>query len=71
MEDGVVLADQTLRQEINARFPGCYARCQQRRTFMADVLGIDLADELLPLSNIPSIVPPFFLHPNLILALEA
>lgn len=69
MEDGVVLADQTLRRELQHRFPDCYARCQQRRAFMADVLGIALPDEVLPLSNIPAIVPPFFLHPNLILAL--
>jgi hypothetical protein len=34
-------------------------------------LGIDLPEEVLPLSNIPTIVPPFFLAPNEVFALEA
>ena len=37
---------------------------------MTDVLGIPLPEEALPLSNIPGIVPPFFLDPHTILALE-
>jgi Xaa-Pro aminopeptidase len=69
MEDGIVLADRTLRQELAKTFPDCYARCQQRRAFMSEILGIALPEEVLPLSNIPAIVPPFFLNPNLILAL--
>jgi hypothetical protein len=71
MEDGVVLADATLRQTLQEQYPACYARCQQRRAFMVNTLGFDLPDEVLPLSNIPGIVPPFFLAPNHILALEA
>jgi len=71
MEDGVVLADRALRRELEQRFPACAARCQARRAFMGDVLGIDLPEEVLPLSNIPAIVPPFFLNPNLVFALEA
>ena len=35
------------------------------------VLGINLPEEVLPLSNIPAIVPPFFLKPNMVLALES
>jgi hypothetical protein len=38
---------------------------------MTDVLGIELPEEVLPLSNIPAIVPPFFLAPNEIFALES
>ena len=37
---------------------------------MKDVLGIELPEEVLPLSNVPAIVPPFFLAPNSVLALE-
>jgi hypothetical protein len=69
MEDGIVVADAQLRQELAERFPECYARCQARRQFMRDVLGFDLPEELLPLSNIPAIVPPFFLSPNTVFAL--
>jgi hypothetical protein len=37
---------------------------------MADVLGIELPEGVLPLSNIPALVPPFFLRPNTVLALR-
>jgi hypothetical protein len=70
MEDGAVIADQALRYQIQEQFPDCFARCQQRRDFMTDVLGIPLPEEILPLSNIPAVVPPFFLSPNRILSME-
>ncbi|MBL7199589.1 MAG: hypothetical protein ISS56_05530 [Anaerolineae bacterium] len=71
MEDGVVLADETLRRQLRQRFPACFSRCQARRAFMTDVLGIPLPEEVLPLANIPAIVPPFFLEPGTVLAMEA
>ncbi|MCA9964641.1 MAG: M24 family metallopeptidase, partial [Anaerolineales bacterium] len=70
VEDGLVLADATLRQTLAASYPDLYARCQQRRAFMTDVLGIALPEEVLPLSNIPGIVPPFFLAPNHVFAMR-
>jgi Xaa-Pro aminopeptidase len=70
MEDGVLIADADLRGRLREEYAECYARCEARRRFMADVLGIGLPDEVLPLSNIPGIVPPFFLDPGTILALE-
>ena len=70
MEDGVVIADESLRCQLQAQFPECFARCQKRRDFMNDVLGIHVPDEVLPLANIPAIVPPFFLEPNTVLAME-
>jgi Xaa-Pro aminopeptidase len=69
MEDGVVLADADLRGRLQDLYPGCYERCRKRRAFMTDVLGIELAEEVLPLSNTPAIVPPFFLRPHAVLAL--
>jgi hypothetical protein len=68
MEDGVVIADTDLRQEIEARYPDCYGRCQVRRHFMQNTLGFDLPDEILPLSNIPGLVPPYFLNPHQVFA---
>jgi Xaa-Pro aminopeptidase len=70
MEDGVVIADKELRFQLKVQFPECYNRCQKRRSFMQNILGIQLPVEVLPLSNIPSIVPPFFLDPNTIFAIE-
>ncbi|MGC2661258.1 MAG: hypothetical protein WA324_25170 [Bryobacteraceae bacterium] len=71
MEDGIVIADGTLRAQLKEAAPACYERCQRRRTFMGQVLGIELPEEVLPLSNTCAIVPPFFLKPNTVLALEA
>jgi Xaa-Pro aminopeptidase len=70
MEDGIVIADGELRAKLKESAPDCYNRCQKRRSFMSDVLGIELPEEVLPLSNTCAIVPPFFLKPNTVLALE-
>ena len=70
MEDGIVIADGELRATLKAFAPDCYDRCEKRRSFMSDVLGIELPEEVLPLSNTAGIVPPFFLSPNTVLALE-
>jgi Xaa-Pro aminopeptidase len=70
MEDGVVIADESLSHQLQEQFPECFSRCQKRRAFMQETLGIPVPEEILPLSNIPSLVPPFFLKPNTVLALE-
>jgi hypothetical protein len=71
MEDGVVLADATLRKAIAEQFPECYARCRARRMFMQETLGIALSEDVLPLSNIPALVAPFFLKPTTVFAIES
>jgi hypothetical protein len=70
MEDGVALANAALRRELKAQYPACFARCQARRQFMIETLGFSVAEEVLPLSNIPGLVPPFFFRPNLVFALK-
>lgn len=70
MEDGFVLADTSLQQELRTSYPDCYARCLARRRFMCDTLGLPVSDDVLPLSNMAGIVPPYFLAPNTIFALE-
>jgi len=70
MEDGMAIAGKRLRTELQAKYPDVYARCQARRRFMIETLGFELAEEVLPLSNISAIVPPFMLNPRLIFALE-
>lgn len=70
MEDGIVIADASLREEIHKQYPKVYTRCMDRRRFMKDVLGINLPEEVLPLSNIPAIVPPFFLNYKKVLSLK-
>lgn len=64
IEDTIALADQPLRAELAARYPGLWQRVQQRRMFMEEVLGIRLRPEVLPFSNIPAYLPPFWLSPG-------
>jgi hypothetical protein len=64
IEDGVALADQSLRAAFATGYPAAWARIQARRRFMKDALGIDLHPDVLPFSNIPAYLPPFLLRPD-------
>ena len=70
MEDGLAIADENLRGELQSRFPAVMARIEARRRFAIETLGLPLAGEHLPLSNTFGIVPPFLLRPNLVFALR-
>ena len=65
IEDGVALADSGLRAELAARYPDLWQRVCTRRAFMADVLGIRVRPEVLPLSNLAGYLPPLWLSPQL------
>jgi hypothetical protein len=64
IEDGIALADDSLRAEFAARYPDAWARIQARRRFMGETLGIELHPDVLPFSNIPAYLPPFLLRPD-------
>lgn len=64
IEDGIALADSTLRAELAQRFPDAWTRITARRAFMADVLGIELHPDVLPFSNLPACLAPFLLRPD-------
>jgi hypothetical protein len=65
IEDGIALADDSLRAAFAERYPGAWQRIQDRRSFMAAALGIELHPDVLPFSNIPAFLPPFILAPNM------
>lgn len=67
VEDGIALADASLRDELATRHPELWRRVQARRTFMRDALGIKLKEEVLPFSNLPGVLRPYFLSPSLAL----
>ncbi len=69
IEDGVALADESLRRELAERYPDAWARIQARRAFMTNAIGIDLHPEVLPFSNIPAYLPPFLLRPDRVMTL--
>ena len=64
IEDGIALADASLRAELAERFPAAWQRIERRRAFMADQLGIELHPDVLPLSNLAAHLPPFVLRPD-------
>ena len=58
-EDGIVLADEELRDELSVRYPAAWRRITQRRQFMREALGIKIDESVLPLSNIPGWFAPY------------
>jgi len=68
MEDGYAIADAALRKEIAQRFPNAWKRIEDRRVFMANRLGIQLDDCVLPLSNTAGMIAPWGLSPRSLLA---
>jgi Xaa-Pro aminopeptidase len=69
IEDGIALADETLREAFAARYPATWLRIQARRRFMDDALGIPLHPDVLPFSNIPAYLPPFLLRPDRVMTM--
>lgn len=64
VEDGIALADESLRAEFAESYPDAWKRIVNRRRFMGDALGIELHPDVLPLSNIPAYLVPFLLSPR-------
>ena len=64
IEDGVALADASLRAAFRAAYPAAWGRIESRRRFMAEALGIELHPDVLPFSNMPAYLPPFLLRPD-------
>jgi len=69
IEDGLALADASLRAEFAAAYPEAWARIEARRAFMIDTLGIDLHPDVLPFSNLAAHLPPFLLRPDRAMAM--
>lgn len=68
VEDGVLIGDRNLRDRIRTRFPECWRRISERRRFMKEALGIDLAEEVLPTSDIQSIFFPYMANTDVVLS---
>lgn len=71
IEDGVALADDSLRAELASRFPTGWPRIEVRGSFMADTLGINVHPDVLPLSKIAAHLAPFLLKADWAMALVA
>lgn len=69
-EDSVIIADERLRGELERLYPEVYRRIEARRAFMRDEIGVALKPSILPTSNIPLCLPPFWLAPDRLLTLQ-
>jgi Creatinase/Prolidase N-terminal domain len=64
IEDGLALADASLRAAFAAAYPQAWERVRARRRFMGDILGIELHPDVMPFSNLAAHLPPFLLRPD-------
>jgi hypothetical protein len=69
IEDGLALADSSLREAFAAAYPAAWERIRARRRFMNHALGISLHPDVLPFSNLAAHLPPFLLRPDMAMTL--
>lgn len=60
-ESTVVLADEALKQAIQAEYPKMWQRMQSRIAYLKDVLGVELSDDVLPMCGTVGYLRPFLL----------
>jgi Xaa-Pro aminopeptidase len=61
-ESTVVLADGKLKDEIQKQYPEMWSRMQARRAYLADVLGIVLSEDVLPMCGTVAYLRPYLLN---------
>lgn len=64
-EDGVAIADKKLRDAIEQEYPEVWNRIVRRRAYLKEVLGINLAEEVLPLNDTVAYYRPYVLNHEL------
>lgn len=64
-ENGIALADSSLRQELAANYPTVWQRIKARQEYIRQTLNIALPDHVLPLSSGVAFYTPFFLAKDL------
>lgn len=66
MEDALAVADESLRAEFAELYPEAWGRIVKRREFMREVLGIEVADDVLPFCDRQGILTAAFLSPDIV-----
>lgn len=66
MEDALAVADESLRAEFAELYPQAWGRITQRRAFMREVLGIQVADDVLPFCDRQGVLTHAFLTPDIV-----
>ncbi|MCR5228688.1 MAG: M24 family metallopeptidase [Solobacterium sp.] len=60
-ESTCLLADEALRKQIEKEYPDMYARMMKRRAYLADVLGIRVNEDILPMCSTLGYMRPLML----------
>ena len=68
-EDGLAIADEDLRAELERDYPEVYARIMARRAFAEQQIGLRLKPEVLPLSNCFAEFNPFAMNRSMSIAI--
>ncbi len=66
VEDTVALADSKFREYLKSQYKDTWKRIKERQDIMRNILGININDDVLPLSNIQAVLHPFLLDPQYI-----
>jgi len=61
IEDTVALADEALRRELESQYPQVWQRMVARKKYLAEVLNIQVSDDVILLSNTVGYLRPFLL----------
>jgi hypothetical protein len=69
-EDGAVIADAKLRESVAKEFPEVWERITVRQKMMRQVLGINISDDVLPLSNLNGAFFPYMLDTDSIFSVK-
>ncbi len=69
-EDGLIMADKSLRESFAKKYSENWNRIQKRRNFMINNLGIQISDDLLPLSDIQACFFPWMADMSRVLAIS-
>jgi hypothetical protein len=69
MEDGYVIADAGLRDDLAQAHPNLARRCAARAAFMRRVIGMEVPEGLLPLADTCGIIAPWLLDPAQVVVL--
>lgn len=61
-EDGVVIMDDSLQEEMARQYPRTWRRFLERRRYMRETLGLWVDDTVFPMSDIGGYVRPYLLN---------
>ncbi len=61
-EDGIAIADESLRKELEIKYPELWIRIIRRREYLKKELNINISDDVLPLNDIVAYYRPYLLN---------